>query len=392
MKLFISYRRSDSTDVAGRIYDRLTEKYGRNSVFKDVDKIPLGVDFSKVIEDEVNRCDILLAIIGMDWLTVKDESGKPRLYNPNDFVRLEIEAALKRNIPVIPLFVRGIVSIDSKYLPESLHPLALRNGTPIRSDPDFHSDIDRLIRKIAELDQYFAAHQDLPKDIEAVESILDSPDERPDNQSNNDDIKTELVPEPPKKKPAQGKNVMYQRSLKEIDAALLQKQTARALEKLNILKADFPDDPEILRRLESARVQAANYKKPVRDYYFVSNSEFFLNSFIFLPLGAILTIVFFQFILGTSWWLIRLIASLTPYFEGVAYWIVLKNNTLVIISAILGFMGIIGAVRDSDYEIGFKVMTAKILQDEPLIWMSSLVGSALLSLLFLMIYYLILGI
>jgi hypothetical protein len=99
--IFISYRRDDTADVAGRIYDRLAQHFGADSVFKDVDSIPLGVDFRKQLSESVGRCGILLAIIGRQWLTITDESGRRRLDNPRDFVRIEIEAALQRNIPII---------------------------------------------------------------------------------------------------------------------------------------------------------------------------------------------------------------------------------------------------------------------------------------------------
>ena len=94
-KIFISYRREDSIGIAGRIYDRLCLKFGRESVFMDVDAIPLGVDFRQHLTDAVGQCDILLAVIGERWLTIADH-GHRRLDNPADFVRIEIETALQR--------------------------------------------------------------------------------------------------------------------------------------------------------------------------------------------------------------------------------------------------------------------------------------------------------
>ncbi|MFM7325523.1 MAG: toll/interleukin-1 receptor domain-containing protein, partial [Nodosilinea sp.] len=99
--IFISYRRDHSASDTGRIYDRLAQEFGRDNVFKDVDSIPFGVDFAQHIDQEVSRCQVLLAVIGKAWLT-------PRLQNPDDFVRLEIESALKRGIPVVPVFLEGV--------------------------------------------------------------------------------------------------------------------------------------------------------------------------------------------------------------------------------------------------------------------------------------------
>jgi hypothetical protein len=111
----------------------------------DVDDIPLGVDFSKYIDDKVGQCEVLLAVIGRDWLSASDETGNRRLDLPGDYVRIEIESALKRNIPVIPLLVRRASMPGAEDLPESIREFSLRNGMPVRPDPDFRTDCDRLI-------------------------------------------------------------------------------------------------------------------------------------------------------------------------------------------------------------------------------------------------------
>jgi hypothetical protein len=143
--IFISYRRSDSADVSGRIYDRLISRFGKDLIFKDVDSIPLGLDFKEYLNKKVGECTVLLAILGNGWLEVVDPAGKRRLEDPADFVRIEIEAALERDIPVIPLLVQGAGMPREEALPAGLRKLAYRNGIPIRSDPDFHRDMDRLI-------------------------------------------------------------------------------------------------------------------------------------------------------------------------------------------------------------------------------------------------------
>lgn len=116
------------------------------SVFWDVDSIPLGVDFRAYLDEQVAKCDVFLAVIGRDWLRGKGRKGKSRLEDPGDFVRIEIESALTRQIPVIPVLVGGASIPPAERLPVSLQDLSYRNGIVVRPDPDFHRDMDRLIR------------------------------------------------------------------------------------------------------------------------------------------------------------------------------------------------------------------------------------------------------
>jgi hypothetical protein len=148
--IFMSYRRSDSADIVGRIYDRLVQEFGRNAIFKDVDSIPLGIDFKGYLDKTVSDCSVLLAVIGDHWLDAIDDSGKKRLEDPGDFVRIEIESALEQGIAVIPLLVRGAQMPEEEDLPSSLKSLVYRNGIPVRPDPDFHRDMDRLISALEE--------------------------------------------------------------------------------------------------------------------------------------------------------------------------------------------------------------------------------------------------
>jgi hypothetical protein len=149
-RVFISYRRADSADVTGRIYDRLSGHFGASTIFKDVDSIPPGIDFKEHLEKAVGKCKIFLVVIGDNWLQAADSLQNNRLENPRDFVRIELEAALNRNIPVIPLLVRGASMPAEEKLPPSLRKLVYRNAIPIRSDPDFHRDMDRLIEAISD--------------------------------------------------------------------------------------------------------------------------------------------------------------------------------------------------------------------------------------------------
>jgi hypothetical protein len=106
-RIFVSYRREDTRHMAGRLFDRLSERSGESNVFMDVDSIEPGIDFSQAIERAVQKCDVLLALIGRAWLSETDEHGRPRLDDPDDLVVLEIKSALDRDIRVIPVLIDG---------------------------------------------------------------------------------------------------------------------------------------------------------------------------------------------------------------------------------------------------------------------------------------------
>jgi len=106
-KIFINYRREDSPGTAGRLHDRLVQTFGRKNLFMDVDHIPAGVDFLEYLNSQVAACDVFLAVIGPNWLEAKDDDGRRRFDNPDDFVTIEIAAALARKIRVVPVLVDG---------------------------------------------------------------------------------------------------------------------------------------------------------------------------------------------------------------------------------------------------------------------------------------------
>jgi formylglycine-generating enzyme required for sulfatase activity len=143
-KVFISYRRDDSAGHAGRVHDRLQLEFGRDLLFMDVDAVPLGVNFIKILREGVAECDALLAVIGPNWLDLPDKEGNRRLDDPHDYVRIEIAAALQRDIPVIPVLLDGAEMPRVDQLPKDIAELALRNGLYVRH-ASFHSDVDRLI-------------------------------------------------------------------------------------------------------------------------------------------------------------------------------------------------------------------------------------------------------
>src|SRR6266496_4956729 len=135
--IFVSYRRHESSHLAGRLYDRLADRFGEGQVFIDVDTIEPGVDFAEEISRAVATCKVLLAVIG----------PARRLDDPDDIVRLEIEAALARDVRVIPILVEGAVMPGRQDLPESLAGLARRNALLIRHE-SFRYDAGRLVTAI----------------------------------------------------------------------------------------------------------------------------------------------------------------------------------------------------------------------------------------------------
>jgi len=145
--IFISYRRQDDAGFAGRIADRLTTSFGIQRVFIDVDSIDLGVDFSSVIADYLGKCRAIVVVIGRRWVDAADADGRPRLANPDDYVRMEIERALARNIRVVPVLVDGAVMPRREDLPASMESLARRNGIEM-SHAGFSADVQRLIRAL----------------------------------------------------------------------------------------------------------------------------------------------------------------------------------------------------------------------------------------------------
>jgi hypothetical protein len=140
LKIFVSYRRSDSEERAHRIADWLVLKYGRENVFIDVDRIGGGEDFVDVIEQSLAASDVLLVIIGDQWVDELENRSK----SPNiDFVRFEVAYGLK-NIPLlIPVLTHHGVAIDKNRLPDDTQALLQYNFMYARLS-DFHQDMERI--------------------------------------------------------------------------------------------------------------------------------------------------------------------------------------------------------------------------------------------------------
>lgn len=153
-RAFISYRREDSADVAGRIFDHLERAFGREALFMDVDSIPAGVDFRRRIAETLDRSCVLLLIIGDAWLDARHrdgpKAGARRLEDPDDYLAQELRGALKRGIPVIPVLVGRATMPTPQDLPATLQDLAYRHATQVRAGTDFSPHIARLVGMVRE--------------------------------------------------------------------------------------------------------------------------------------------------------------------------------------------------------------------------------------------------
>jgi TPR repeat protein len=148
--VFICYRREDSAGFARLIYDRLAQRLQRDNVFFDVDNIEPGVDFFEILSERVGKCDALVAVIGKSWISAADKDNRRRLDDPDDFVRIEIEAALERGVRVIPVLIDGAAMPRASDLPDSLKKLVRRQYVEV-SHSRFDSDVERLTRTLSSI-------------------------------------------------------------------------------------------------------------------------------------------------------------------------------------------------------------------------------------------------
>jgi hypothetical protein len=148
-RIFINYRRDDSAGYAGRIHDTLASAFGTDSVFIDIDDIKPGVDYVSTIEACIAGCDVMLTLIGHRWLDSQDASGRRRLDDPADFVRVEIERALARHIRVIPVLIGTASMPGQDDLPADISPLATLEAIAL-SDSRWQYDMSQLVNAIGE--------------------------------------------------------------------------------------------------------------------------------------------------------------------------------------------------------------------------------------------------
>jgi len=146
--IFISYRRADSAGHAGRLFDHLSLRFGRDLIFQDFDDIKLGTDFLQVIQTAIKACDIMLVLIGPLW--IEDAEGRRRLDDPEDVLRLEVSEALKGDKTVIPILLGGAAMPTAEDLPEPIKTLSKRHAVEV-TDSRWKYDVGRVIERIREL-------------------------------------------------------------------------------------------------------------------------------------------------------------------------------------------------------------------------------------------------
>lgn len=148
--ILISYRRSDAAAIVGRIHDRLLARYGADSVFLDIDDIPYGSDFRTHIQTTLQKCDVVLAVVGPNWRAVVD--GRARILDASDPVRVEVELALAAGVPLVPVLVDGAAMPPSTDLPAQIESFAYLNAGAVDSGVDFHHHVDRLVAALDRID------------------------------------------------------------------------------------------------------------------------------------------------------------------------------------------------------------------------------------------------
>jgi TIR domain len=145
--IFISYRREDSAGHTGRLFDRLSEHFGKDHVFMDIADIHPGLDFVEAIDRALGSCDAFVVVMGAQWATIADTTGRRRLENPEDFIRLEIARALQKNRRVIPALVQGAAMPSPQNLPADLRKLCRLQALEL-SDTRWDYDVGQLIETL----------------------------------------------------------------------------------------------------------------------------------------------------------------------------------------------------------------------------------------------------
>jgi hypothetical protein len=161
-KICISYRRSDSEGITGRIFDRLVSQYGRDSIFRDIDSVPAGTDFREHVRQMLTTTDVLLVIVGPKWTGTR-RGGGARINEETDLVRIEVATGLTNGMVVVPILV-GDTKMPSDDLPPSLRDFAFRNAMRVDPGVDFDQHMQRLIRAI---DGLLAQRSEIPPAVEA---------------------------------------------------------------------------------------------------------------------------------------------------------------------------------------------------------------------------------
>ena len=168
-QVLLSFRRSDSIGITARIFDRLTAHYGSDSVFRDLDSVPPGLDFRSHVKEVVRNSNLMLVVVGPEWLATRSD-GSSALDNENDPIRIELETAYQSRLQVIPILVEGAIMPRAHDLPDSIKNFSYHNAMAISSDLDFDYHIERLIRTIDKYSEMSAFERSLTaRSTDAIE-------------------------------------------------------------------------------------------------------------------------------------------------------------------------------------------------------------------------------
>ena len=167
--MFVSYRREDTISEANQIHWLLRSRFGPNSVFLDMESIPFGIDFREKLSQAIDACDVVLALIGVDWLR-PDQHGARRLDNPDDYVRMELALALQRGKPIIPVLVNLATMPRPDDLPADLEQLAYQNAARLDYRRRVDDDLERIVRDIEYLAREGNSRTDTNSSLRIVSS------------------------------------------------------------------------------------------------------------------------------------------------------------------------------------------------------------------------------
>lgn len=149
-QIYITYRRIDSIDISGRIYDRLAKEFGADMVFRDFESLGIAEDFGERMFQETIQCKVLVLVIGREWLNAQDQFGNRKIDNPKDWIHREVKAFLdRRDSYIFPVLVHGASIPHEDDLPRELTELSARYAIEIRGGREFHQDMTDLVKAIS---------------------------------------------------------------------------------------------------------------------------------------------------------------------------------------------------------------------------------------------------
>lgn len=266
-RIFLSYRRDDSKYVTARINDKLEDAFGNENTFIDVDDIPIGANFPKVLSDTLNQSDAVIIIIGPKWADIRENDNPElrRLHNPDDFVRIEVEKALKNpDVVVIPVLVKGASMPNPVMLPDSIHPLTEIQSHIIRDNPHFKRDTATMIEAIREavvvraerIRQHEIEEARLRKEVEEKKVRQQTEEARLQKEAEEEE---EILRQQVEKERLQKETEAEEKKVRQqVEEARLQKEAEelrQQAEKVRLQKEAEEKEKKVRQQAEEARLQ-----------------------------------------------------------------------------------------------------------------------------------------